>query len=83
MGEGPMISPCFLMNVLFEQCGWEGPSYLKLSNEVMAKMPVVTTNDRVLQHGSLLQEKMLDYRNRNLLLKFRKAQYYLSHDFKN
>ena len=83
VGEGPMISPCFLMNVLFKECGWEGPSYLKLSNTVMAKMPVVTTNDRVLQHGSLLQEKMLDYRNRNLLLKFRKAQYYLSHDFKN
>ncbi len=82
VGEGPMISPCFLMNVLFKQCGWDGPSYLKLSNEVMEKMPVVTTNDRVLQHGSLLQEKMLDYRNRNLLLKFRKAQYYLSHDIK-
>lgn len=82
VGEAPTISPCFLMNVLFRECGWEGPSYLKLSNEVMNKTPVVTTNDRVLQHGDLLPEKLLDYRNRNLLLKFRKAQYYLSHDFK-
>ncbi len=81
VGKGPTVSPCFLMNILFEQCGWNGPSYLKLSNEVMEKMPVVTTRDRVSQHGYLLSENELDYSNRKILLKFRKAQYYLSHGF--
>ena len=28
-GEGPDVSPCFLMNVLFEQCGWgSGTHYI-------------------------------------------------------
>ena len=34
-GEGPAISPCFLMNLLFEQCGWEGSEYMQLTTDVM------------------------------------------------
>ena len=36
VGQGPEISPCFLMNVLFEQLGWDGPGFMKLTNEVKA-----------------------------------------------
>ena len=44
-GEGSTISPCFLMNELFRQCNWEGPTYLKLTNAVMERTPVVSTHD--------------------------------------
>jgi hypothetical protein len=80
LGEGPVISSCYLMNVLFEQCGWDGPSYLKFSNEVRERMPVVTTLNRIVADGKLVQEIQLSESDRLLLSKFRKAQYYLARD---
>ena len=82
VGDGPSISPCYLMNVLFNSCGFEGPSYLKLSNEVMEKMPVVSSKGRYMQNGVLVSEAELSRENASLLNKFRKAQYYLSKDSK-
>ena len=46
VGQGPEISPCFLMNVLFEQLGWDGPGFMKLTNEVKAQLPVLHTTRR-------------------------------------
>ncbi len=40
-GEGRTISPCFLMNELFEQCSWEGNSYMKLASVARDVMPVI------------------------------------------
>lgn len=40
-GEGPTISPGFLMNEVFRQCGWTGPAYLQATNAVMDKVSVV------------------------------------------
>ena len=73
VGEGPEISPCFLMNVLFDQCGWEGPGYMKLTDEVMAQLPVLHTTRRNLiatlpQDQQTLAEQMTH------------AQYYLAMD---
>lgn len=55
-GTGPTVSPCFLMNVLFDKCGWDGPGYRKLTSEVMARMPVVHTTGRCLMDGTLVYE---------------------------
>ena len=73
VGEGPEISPCFLMNVLFDQCGWAGPGYMKLTDEVMAQLPVLHTTRRSLiatlpQDQQTLAEQMTH------------AQYYLAMD---
>lgn len=46
VGQGPEISPCFLMNVLFEQLGWDGPGFMKLTNEIKAQLPVLHTTRR-------------------------------------
>ncbi|MDD6160402.1 MAG: sulfatase-like hydrolase/transferase [Oscillospiraceae bacterium] len=43
-GTGPDISPCFLMNLLFEQCGWEGDAYTQAAADCMAVLPVISTN---------------------------------------
>ena len=40
-GEGPDISPCYLMNILFERLGWEGNSYMKFTNGIRETLPVV------------------------------------------
>lgn len=80
VGTGPTISPCFLMNVLFEQCGWEGPSYMKLTNQVMEAMPVVTTNDSFLVDGVLVTEASLSDANKALLAQMRRTQFYLAQD---
>lgn len=40
-GEGPTVSPCFLMNVLFEQLGWEGDAYMQAVEQCRQTLPVV------------------------------------------
>ena len=73
VGQGPEISPCFLMNVLFEQCGWEGPGYMKLTDEVMAQRPILHTTQLKLTDG-LTQEQL------QLTQQMIHAQYYLAMD---
>lgn len=81
VGKGPDISPCFLMNVLFEECGWEGSAYMKLADHVRENLPVVTTLDRYLQNGSLVTSEELTEENTNLLSDFGKVQFYLGNHY--
>lgn len=79
-GTGPTVSPCYLMNVLFDKCGWEGPSYQKLTDEVMAAMPIVHTTNRYQIDGTMVEEASLSPENTDLLQKLRNAQFYLAQD---
>lgn len=83
VGEGPRISPCYLMNVLFDICGWEGPSYMKLSNAVMEQTPILhsTTqsywiDNQVMKRGSLSNDVCAS------LVNIEHVQYYLAYDAK-
>lgn len=73
VGQGPEISPCFLMNVLFEQLGWEGPGFMKLTNEVKAQLPVLHTTQRNQTDG--LTDAQLTLRDQ-----MTQVQYYLAMD---
>lgn len=54
--KGPMISPCYLMNVLFDAVGWDcGSSYLQAMDGCMAQFPVVSSKGRVSVNGELSQ----------------------------
>ena len=77
-GTGPEISPCFLMNVLFDLCGWEGPGYQKLTDEVMAQIPVLHTTGRYLT-GSTLTDT-LTQTQQALVDQMTFVQYYLAQD---
>lgn len=79
-GTGPTISPCYLMNVLFDYCGWEGPSYQKLTDQVMASLPVVHTTGRYLLNGTLLDALDLPADAAQLLKNMDFAQFYLAQD---
>lgn len=79
-GIGPTISPNFLMNVLFDACGWEGPSFQKMTDEIMQSVPVLAINGRVIQNGALTMEHALSEADRAMLTKLRQTQFYLSQD---
>ena len=77
-GVGPDISPCYLMNLLFEQCGWSGPGYMKLTNEVMAQTPLLHTSGRYLSGGVLTDTLTGDQKALADRMTF--VQYYLAQD---
>ena len=79
-GSGPDISPCYLMNVLFSQLGWDGPAYMKFMNDAQTFLPVINTSGFYLIDGevtdsisgSLLEQKQT----------INKVQYYMRRNFK-
>ncbi|NLV51247.1 MAG: sulfatase-like hydrolase/transferase [Clostridiales bacterium] len=79
VGEGPAISPCFLMNQLFSECGWGGDAYMKLASEVMAQTPLVHSTNRYLLNGELTSALPDDLSR--LMNTFRCAQYYRRWNF--
>lgn len=52
-GEGPAISPCYLMNVVFGQLGWEGPGFMQAMDGMMEVFPIVTTTGWTMTDGVL------------------------------
>lgn len=53
-GEGPTISPNFLMNEVFRQCGWEGPAFMQATRQLMDRVPVMNTSTGLyVEDGSL------------------------------
>ncbi len=77
-GTGPDISPCFLMNVLFERCGWEGPGYTKLTDTVLAATPLLHASGRYLPDGDLTAT--LPTHRQAPVEQMQKVQYYLTQD---
>ena len=77
-GIGPDISPCFLMNVLFEKCGWEGPGYTKLTDTVLDAVPMLHTSGRYLLDGTLTDSLPAD--RQDLVTQMEQVQYYLTQD---
>ena len=51
VGEGPDLSPCFLMNQVFTLCGWEGSAYMQAQREVAEALPVMHTTGWVKENG--------------------------------
>lgn len=53
--EGPTISPCYLMNVLFDTLGWgKGPAFLQAMGDKMEDFPIYSTKGRVSIEGELV-----------------------------
>ena len=73
-GEGPDIGPYFLMNLLFEECGWEGPAFMQMTDEVMESVQVVHSSGRYMKDGQV--EEQLELEDRDLVTDYRNAQYY-------
>lgn len=52
-GQGPDLSPCFLMNEVFELIGWEGSAYMQAQREAAHTLPVLHTTGWVMENGLL------------------------------
>ena len=79
-GEGPTISPGFLMNLLYQQCGWTGSAFMQYTDTVMAQLPVVTSNGfYVTADGTFT--KTLTPEQEKLVSDFRIVDYWYRHHF--
>lgn len=78
-GIGPMISPCYLMNLLFEQCSWNGPAYMQAMNEMMEIMPVVSSKWVFIIDGNYCHE--IPENRADMFSSFSQIQYYWRNRF--
>ena len=50
-GEGPSVSPMYLMGLVFDRCGWEGPGYMQLAREWQQVLPVISSAGYTVEAG--------------------------------
>ena len=81
VGEGPDISPNYLMNLLFDLCGWEGSAFTQATGDIMETLPVITTNGRYMQNGVLTAQP--DEKGRALVKQYQNLEYYYRTHFAN
>ena len=75
VGTGPVTSPGYLMNVLFEQLGWTGPAFLQFTSDVMQHISLICTRGGYVEDGQYVQN--LGERGEKLLKEYRDLLYYL------
>lgn len=80
VGEGPAIGPYFLMNKVFELCGWDGPAYLQSINAVSRQVPVLHTSGIYLEDGAFTPD--LSPEGASLAQDYSILQYYQRHHFR-
>ena len=73
-GAGGDISPCFLMNKVFELCSWEGPAYMKAADRVRERLSVFTEAGAYWADGVFTDSLAPDVQS--LLEDFKKLEYY-------
>ncbi len=78
-GEGPAVSPGYLLNLCFEQIGWKGSAWMQFTSDIMEELPVLSTNGIYLvdgQPGFTLPEE-----EQELLRRYRCVQHYRDDSF--
>lgn len=78
-GEGPDISPCYLMGELFSLLGWDGPAYMKSMNDAERMLPVINSDGFYLKDGQVVCS--LDGDDLAELERINLVQYYLRKNF--
>ncbi len=75
IGEGPDISPCFLMNLIFDEAGLgKGSEYMQLMDELMEETTVLHSYGYYMQNGELVRS--MGEKGTDLLAKAKIAQFY-------
>ena len=74
VGELPTVSPGYMMNVLFDALGWEGNAYMKFTDEIMQRLPVLSLNGGYIEDGEFAFE--LSEEAEGMLDKYKWVQYY-------
>ena len=79
VGEGPTISPCYLMNEAFDLMGWEGPAFMQAMEDLKTVFPVVTTHGCYVVDGVFTDA--IPAERQELFDRFLYLQYYWTHEF--
>ncbi len=79
VGEGPTISPCYLMNLTFQQMGWEGPAFMQSMTEMIETFPVVTIHGCYVVDGVFTDA--IPAERRELFEQFLYLQHYWRNEF--
>ena len=80
-GEGGDFSPCFLMNRLFEELGWEGSAYMKAANELKSAFDVVNRSG-IYRHADTGQlTTYLEGEAKDAYSRFERLEYYMKKDY--
>jgi hypothetical protein len=74
-GEGPMTSPGYLMNILFDRLGWIGPSFMRFTEATRNQIPVICTKGGYIEDGAYTQN--LSENGEKLLKEYRDMQYFV------
>lgn len=79
VGEGPTVSPCYLMNVAFDLMGWEGPAFMQAMEDLREVFPVVTTHGCYVVDGTF--SNAIPAERQDLFDQFLYLQYYWTNEF--
>ena len=78
-GEGPTVSACYLMNLLFDQLGWKGSAFMQFSRRIQQILPVVNAGGYYVENGEYTTR--LDEEGKQALLDFDSVNYYAASHF--
>lgn len=79
-GEGPDVSSCFLINLVFDQLGWRGDEWAQATSDIRRELPVLTDLGWYVRNGELTTE--LDEAGQAALNRYLGLQYYYSTHFR-
>lgn len=80
VGDGPDLGPYFLMNHVFDLCGWDGPAYLQATNDVARRVSVQHQTGMYLENGTFTRG--LTDEGAALSRDYQWLQYYDKHHFR-
>ena len=75
VGQGPTVSPGYLLNVVFRELGWTGSAFMQYTDQIMGRLPVVSTNGFYVEDGSYTQTLSED--GQRMLQEYGCEQFYL------
>jgi len=78
-GKLPIISPGYMMNVLFGSLGWKGNAFMQFTSEIMETLPVVHSSGYYIENGNFTQT--LSEESMEMLQHYRWLQFYQQQNF--
>ena len=75
------MSSCFLMNLLFDQCGWDGDGWTQATTAVWREIPALTTVGRYVEKDGALVETLSES-GQAALEDYRQIEYYYGTHFR-
>ena len=74
-GIGPTVSPGYMMNILFDELGWDGPAFMSFTRKAMTNIPVICARGGYIEEDSY--RRKLSETGSAMLNEYRLLQYYL------